>query len=156
MPSPSARSFTQLQKESDRHPDLINTGRETNAERICKIILPGTLALGTLTVAMAAAASPPGMVLVYAGGAQCLTAASGLMLGAGVFCTIEFGKEALAQSRRQAAPSYAPPAKKPLTVQKTESAIDALRSRAKAFDEDLEEEDLKHTEEYPANELAGG
>ena len=158
-PSPAARSFTQLQKESDRHTALINTGRETNAERICKIILPGSLALGTLTVTMLAASTPPGMILVYGGGAQCATAASGLMLGAGVFCTIEFGKDAFAQSIQPAAPSYTPPATIPKPVMKAESAIDEVRKHAKASYDDLEAAERDHTDEAPGrstNEQSGG
>lgn len=146
-PSPAARSFVDLQRESDRHPVLINTGRETNTEQICKIVLPGSLAIGMLTVAAVLAPTPEGLVIIYAGGPECLAAASGLIAGAGAYCTVQFGKEALAQSRQAPAPSYSSPAKDPSPVKKAESAIDAVRSRAAASDGQREAEESKHSDE---------
>jgi len=147
-PDPAARSFVDLQKENERHPTLINTGRETTAERICKIILPGSMILGGLTAAAVLVPTPQGMVLTYAGGAQCLSAATGLIAGAGIFCTVEFGRQVVAPNPRTIVPSYS--ASELSAAKKPESVKEKAISRAEVSHESLDDEARKHSEDASA------
>lgn len=131
-PSPAAVAFSGLDQESDWYSRLITAARETEAGKVCRIVLPRALLFGMVTVAAVSIVVPGGALVSYGVGQGCLAAASGVALGGGVFCANEFVKEAMAPTPQQAPPDYVRSIPKTRTMPaKSADPYEAVRDRAK-------------------------
>lgn len=141
-PSAAAVAFNGLDQESDRYSRLITAGRETEAGKVCRMVLPRALVFGMVTAAAVATVVPGGALVAYGVGQGCLAAASGIALGGGVFCANEFVKEAMAPTPQQPAPDYVRSIPKSQTKPKAPAdAFDAVRDRARRAVNDVDRVD---------------
>ncbi len=155
-PSPAARSFADLNAESAKHPNPTNAAAATPAQKVCEVVLPGAMILGVLTATAVLAPTPAGVTVAYAGGSQCLMAATGVMAGTAAFCAIEFGKQELAPGAPTSqAPDFVVPKRQPST-KKPESPKEAAIRRAEAAQRGLDVEAGKHSDSDSDSEMAGG